>query len=180
MNKIRILFRMLYNSIRFAGKPDYKNLLLVNVSVIINNGKGLHLSVGKNFCARRNVEINIRKNGVLDIEKDMFINTNSLITCRKHIFIGENSIIGPNCSIYDHDHLIDHGRVMHNEYRCADVIIGKNVWIGAGCIILKGVHIGDNSIVAAGSIVSKDVPENNMYIQRKQDFTKSIIGGKYE
>jgi maltose O-acetyltransferase len=39
------------------------------------------------------------------------------------------------------------------------VTIGRNVWVGSGCIILPGVTIGDNSVIAAGSVVTKDVPE---------------------
>lgn len=44
----------------------------------------------------------------------------------------------------------------------ADVSIGNNVWLGARCIILKGVTIGDNSVIAAGSVVSGAIPENSL------------------
>jgi acetyltransferase-like isoleucine patch superfamily enzyme len=43
------------------------------------------------------------------------------------------------------------------------VVLGNNVWVGRNSIILKGVHIGDNSIVAAGSIIVKDIPSNQIY-----------------
>lgn len=46
--------------------------------------------------------------------------------------------------------------------------IGKNVWIGAGCIILKGTTIGDNCVIAAGSIVTGNVESNNIYVQKKE------------
>ena len=49
------------------------------------------------------------------------------------------------------------------------VVVGKNVWIGAGVIILKGVTIGDNAVIAAGSIVTKDVEPNVMLLQKREN-----------
>ncbi len=69
------------------------------------------------------------------------------------IFIGDNSIIGYNAVILAHEFLV-------NEYRFGSVHIGKNVLIGAGCIILCGVTIGDGVVVGAGSVVTSDVPAN--------------------
>lgn len=67
------------------------------------------------------------------------------------ISIGRNSIIGYNTTILAHEYLI-------NEYRLGDVVIGSNVMVGANSTILPGVVIGDGAIIAAGSVVTKDVP----------------------
>nr|WP_154122226.1 acyltransferase [Paenibacillus monticola] len=66
------------------------------------------------------------------------------------ITVGENSIIGYNTTILAHEYLI-------KEYRLGEVIIGENVLIGANTTILPGVTIGDWAVVAAGSVVHKDV-----------------------
>ncbi|MCJ8015109.1 acyltransferase [Paenibacillus sp. KQZ6P-2] len=66
------------------------------------------------------------------------------------ITIGENSIIGYNSTILAHEYLI-------HEYRLGEVIIGDHVMIGANTTILPGVTIGDGAVVAAGSVVHKDV-----------------------
>ncbi|AJS60809.1 acyltransferase [Paenibacillus sp. IHBB 10380] len=66
------------------------------------------------------------------------------------ISVGENSVIGYNTTILAHEYLI-------HEYRLGEVIIGENVMIGANSTILPGVTIGDGAIVAAGSVVHKDV-----------------------
>ena len=66
------------------------------------------------------------------------------------ITVGENTIIGYNTTILAHEYLI-------KEYRLGEVLIGENVLIGANCTILPGVTIGDGAIVAAGSVVHKDV-----------------------
>ncbi|MBY3622225.1 acyltransferase [Acinetobacter sp. CUI P1] len=66
------------------------------------------------------------------------------------ITVGENSIIGYNTTILAHEYLI-------KEYRLGEVVIGENVLIGANTTILPGVTIGDGAIVAAGSVVHKNV-----------------------
>lgn len=69
------------------------------------------------------------------------------------ITVGDNTIIGYNATILTHEYLI-------NEYRLGEVRIGSNVMIGANSTILPGVTIGDNAVVAAGSVVHRDVPPN--------------------
>jgi len=68
----------------------------------------------------------------------------------ERITVGNNSIIGYNTTILTHEYLI-------REYRVGPVVIGENVMIGANCTILPGVTIGDQAVVAAGSVVHKDV-----------------------
>jgi acetyltransferase-like isoleucine patch superfamily enzyme len=67
------------------------------------------------------------------------------------ISVGNNSIIGYNTTILAHEYLI-------NEYRLGSVVIGNEVMIGANSTILPGITIGDRAIVAAGTLVNKDVP----------------------
>lgn len=69
----------------------------------------------------------------------------------ERITVGRNSIIGYNTTILTHEYLI-------NEYRLGDVRIGENVMIGANSTILPGVTIGDGAVVAAATLVHKDVP----------------------
>ena len=67
------------------------------------------------------------------------------------IEVGDNSIIGYNTVLLAHEFLID-------EYRIGPVVIGRNVMIGANCTVLPGVVIGDGAVVAAHSLVNRDVP----------------------
>ncbi|MFD2614028.1 acyltransferase [Paenibacillus gansuensis] len=68
----------------------------------------------------------------------------------ERIKVGSNTIIGYNTTILAHEYLT-------REYRLGDVVIGSNVMIGANCTLLPGVTIGDNAVVAAGSVVHRDV-----------------------
>lgn len=84
------------------------------------------------------------------------------ITARSHcIRIGEHAMIAPNCVITDSDFHApwppERRRTDPGFERDAPVSIGRHVWIGMGCVILKGVTIGDGAIVAAGSVVTRDV-----------------------
>ena len=67
------------------------------------------------------------------------------------IKVGDNSIIGYNTTILAHEYLID-------EYRIGDVVIGKNVLIGANSTILPGIEIGDGAVVSAATLVNRDIP----------------------
>ena len=82
-----------------------------------------------------------------------FINSYGKIECHKHIKIGKNCAVGPYTIILDSD-----GHQIFGKRNTDEVIIGNNVWIGARVTILKGVRIGDGAVIAAGTIVNKDVP----------------------
>lgn len=92
--------------------------------------------------------------GILEIDSG-FINEGATITCASYIKIGENVHIARDAAIRDYDgHYIE-----KPDYRTAKPItIGDNVWIGYGATIMKGVTIGDGAIIAAKSVVTKDVP----------------------
>ncbi|WP_279006562.1 acyltransferase [Thomasclavelia cocleata] len=168
-----------YNVIRFIGKKSYKNILFVSPSTKIAIDKSAYCLVDNNFRTRNNVEINVREKAKLIIDDNVFINSNTIITCRDKIYIGKNTIIAPNVMIFDHDHKIKNGRVLHNDYELDEIIIGENVWIGAGSIILRGSKIGDNSIIAAQSVVKGEIPSNTIYIQSRNLNLKDINERRY-
>jgi len=77
------------------------------------------------------------------------------------VIIGHNCMIGPNVGIYTAGHSIEPKNRNKSGY-AIPIKIGNDVWIGGSCTILPGISIGDNSIVAAGSVVTKDVPPNSI------------------
>ncbi|WP_326977880.1 DapH/DapD/GlmU-related protein [Bacillus inaquosorum] len=70
-------------------------------------------------------------------------------------------MIGPDVGLYTAGHSIE-PKDRHKSGYGIPIIIGDNVWIGGSCVILAGVTIGDNSVIAAGSVVTKDVPPNSV------------------
>jgi acetyltransferase-like isoleucine patch superfamily enzyme len=80
----------------------------------------------------------------------------TFIACARHIELGENVRCGANTLIMDTDWHTDDARTSPD----APVIIGNNVWLGVNVTVLKGVNIGENTIVGAGSIVMRSLPAN--------------------
>ena len=98
---------------------------------------GFHIEVGKNFFANYNCTI-------IDVAK---------------VTIGDNCQMAPNVAIYTAGHPV-HPVSRNSMYEYGiEVSIGDNVWIGGNTVILPGVHIGSNTVIGAGSVVTKDIPE---------------------
>ncbi|OMJ21617.1 putative acetyltransferase [Smittium culicis] len=88
--------------------------------------------------------------------------------------IGNDVIFGPNVQIYTISHPLESHKSVSVLGFPRPIKIGDNVWIGGGAIILPGITIGNNSVVAAGSIVTKDVPENVVVAGNPAKFMKKI------
>lgn len=77
-----------------------------------------------------------------------------------HIYVGDKTMLGPNVTIATAGHPID-PELRSKAYQFnMPVHIGKNCWLGAGVLVMPGVTIGDNSVIGAGSVVTKDIPAN--------------------
>lgn len=98
------------------------------------------------------------------------------IMCNKGISIGNNTQIGSGCCIYDTDfHSIDYllRRDMKTDKPIEkEVVIGNDVFIGARSMILKGVHIGDGAVIGAGSVVTRNIPEFEIWAGNPARFVK--------
>ncbi len=90
--------------------------------------------------------------------RHVFINHNFTAMSVGGIEFGDNVQIGPHVTIVTDNHDFRHRSVL----RCKTVVIGNNVWIGAGAAIMPGVHVGDNAVIAGGAVVTKDVPANSI------------------
>ncbi|TGM56507.1 DapH/DapD/GlmU-related protein [Leptospira adleri] len=98
------------------------------------------------------------------IGKNVGINGASITARSKTIKIGNNTMLAPNVTIMDssfHALWPPEGRLTNPEFESDEnVSVGDNVWVGSQVMILKGVTIGNNSVIGAGSLVTKSIPEN--------------------
>ncbi|HWV49805.1 MAG TPA: DapH/DapD/GlmU-related protein [Microbacterium sp.] len=94
--------------------------------------------------------------------KRIFINAGCKFQDQGGIIIGDDCLIGHNTVLATLNHDLDPAR--RADLRPAPIVIGRNVWIGANVTVLPGVTIGDNAVVAAASVVTKDVPENTVVV----------------
>ena len=92
--------------------------------------------------------------------KNVYANFNLTLVDDTHIYVGDYTMFGPNVVIATAGHpILPELREQGYQYN-AQVHIGKNCWLGAGVIVLPGVTIGDNVVIGAGSVVTKDLPSN--------------------
>jgi len=172
---IRLLVRRLINL--FWAVPLFKaRCTKVGKGLMLPNGiplvLGNHLKIylGNNVVISRTTigSSKLFDEPVLKIGHNSGIGYGTVISVAKEVIIGDNCMVGPNCIIMDND---DHPispqkRELDEGVSKKDVLsvkIGNNVWIGANCAILKGVTIGDNSIIATHSVITKNVMENCVY-----------------
>lgn len=99
---------------------------------------GINIEVGDNFFANYNVVI-------LDVAP---------------VSIGHSVMLAPNVAIYTAAHPLDAGRRNSGNEFAVPVSIGNNVWLGGNVVVVPGVKIGNNSVVGAGSVVTRDLPDN--------------------
>lgn len=175
--KLRTIFYLHWNRLYFKliGVQYGKNMHVFNKVYVVGKGS---IKIGDNFVFTSGdglnpLSRNIRgcflaqtQDTVIEIGNNVGISATSL-RARKGITIGNNVNIGADCLIIDtdahpHDYMKRRRDYKSDNYLdeipSAPIVIEDDVWIGARCQILKGVHIGARSIIASGSIVTKDVP----------------------
>jgi acetyltransferase-like isoleucine patch superfamily enzyme len=100
--------------------------------------------------------------GVVEIGAKTVIGQECTISAYKRVRIGEQCVIADRAMFIDFDHgVVEIERPIRQQgIYTRDVVVGSNVWIGYGACILRGVSVGDNSIIGTNSVVTKDVPAN--------------------
>ena len=96
----------------------------------------------------------------IETGENFYANHNLVILDGAKVTFGDNVFIGPNCAIYTAGHPLEVEQRNKGLEYAYPVSIGNNVWIGGDVTILPGITIGDNSIIGAGSIVTKNIPSN--------------------
>ncbi|PSW66418.1 galactoside O-acetyltransferase [Photobacterium leiognathi subsp. mandapamensis] len=120
--------------------------------------KDLFATVGENCY----IEPPLRANWGINthIGNNVYANFNLTLVDDTHIYIGDSVMIGPNVTIATAGHPIDPDLRRDVAQFNIPVTIGNNVWLGAHVVVLPGVTIGENTVIGAGSIVTKDIPAN--------------------
>ena len=90
----------------------------------------------------------------------IYANSNLTLVDDGHIYVGDKVMFGPNVTIATANHPIDANLRGKGLQYNKDVYIGENTWIGANVVIVPGIHIGKNVVIGAGSVVTKDIPDD--------------------
>lgn len=90
---------------------------------------------------------------------DVYANFNLTLVDDTHIYVGDHTMIGPNVTLATAGHPINPELRAQNYQYNMPIHIGRNCWLGAGVIVLPGITIGNNVVIGAGSVVTKDLPD---------------------
>lgn len=145
----------------------------ISPDVVLEFNRGSKVHLGNKVRIHSGSKIKARKGSELWIGDNVKINYHCIFVCRKQIQIGEGTEFGPSVYIYDHDHDYRAG-LKEDRFQEAPVKIGKNCWIGANTVILRGTEIGDHSVVAAGSVVKGAFAENSLIYSENKIVSKKI------
>lgn len=96
----------------------------------------------------------------IEIGKNFYANHNLVILDGNKVKFGDNVFVAPNCAFYTAGHPLDYKERNKGLEYAKPIKVGNNVWIGGNVTVLPGVSIGDNVVIGAGSVVTKDISSN--------------------
>lgn len=134
--------------------------------VTVDGRRPVLLTAGSIKCGRLSlrcktipIELGAGRNGSLVLGERVFINTGATVVANHKIVVGDDCLLGDLVAIFDSNH---HSLEPSFPTRIAPVHLGSNVWVGRAATILPGVTIGDHAVIAAGSVVTGDVPARTL------------------
>lgn len=137
--------------------------MLLPISQRSSVAKAIRVFWGRRIVRKAGENINIERNAYFTPEVSLGSNSGIGINCEVYgpVTIGDNVMMGPEVIIYTSGHCherVDIPMIQQGSDECRPVVIGNDVWIGRRAMIMPGVRIGDGCIIAAGAVVTKDVP----------------------
>jgi len=190
--KAKKYFNNLYKKCNY-GKQFCESLIYSNRIEHIYNNLKIQNNFGKNkvnFGNYNNLSLSLylKEAGTVSTGNYVFMNSKCNFYISNNLKIGNYCLFGPNVTIWDSDNHSINPRLRQQDAIAlsknklnafsiggGDIIIEDNVWIGMDVLILGGVTIGKNSVIAARSVVTKDVKENSVVAGIPASFIKSVI-----
>lgn len=170
------LLKLLFYKSMYGKSLDWSGIPRLDDGAKLRVRKNSKISLSNKSYFDTGTLIRVTDNAEFRIGKNSGFGAYCVVTCQEKIIIGDNVIIGPFVTIHDHDHIYKTKENFKTSgYVTAPIIIEDNVWIGGNVIILKGVRIGTGSVVAAGTVVTKDIPAHSIVFNSKQTIVKDII-----
>ena len=123
-----------------------------------------HFIVGTNVICRNFENFHVSSGKVI-LHDGVFINNSCSFNCMERIEIGAGTMMGEGVRFYDHDHICTAEKIEKWQWTTAPIRVGRDCWIGSNVTILKGVTIGDNTIIGAACLIRKDIPANSVVYQ---------------
>lgn len=116
----------------------------------------------------------------LHLGSGVYSNSNLTLVDDGHIYVGNRVMFGPNVTVATANHPFEADLRRKSLQYNKDVYIGENAWIAAGVIIVPGVHIGRNTVIGAGSVVTKNIPDNVLAVGNPCRVIRTLSDGDRE
>ena len=160
-----------------GGQLVYSVIERISPNVVLEFNKGSNVKLGKRVRIHSGCKIKVRSGAELFIGDNAKINYNCIIACHDQINIGEGTEFGPSVYLYDHDHDYMKGLSQNSNQECykkSPIIIGKNCWIGANTVILRGTTLGDNCVVGAGCVIKGRYDSDSVILQKRNTVIRKV------
>ncbi|HST55676.1 MAG TPA: acyltransferase [Solirubrobacteraceae bacterium] len=157
----RLLLRLLVLKLRYRSRLQTDGLCFICPGVQLEIGRHATLHIGRWAWLGHGTKIRVHE-GEVRIGAKTVMGQECTISAFQHVSIGRECIIADRVMLIDFDHgVVEVERPIRLQgiYK-RDVRVGHNVWMGYGACVLRGVRVGDNSIVGTSAVVTADVPEN--------------------
>ena len=179
LKRICTIVHLIYIKILHIKSFSFSGISIIGNSTrftIIDKGR---IVLGKNIGIRRNCEIAVSEKGIINFEDNVFLNNGCMIVSHCSISIGAGTRLGPMVMVYDHDYDYTDRIAFESGKHISEAInIGKNCWIGAGAIILKGSQIGNNCVIGAGAVIKGSYKDNSIIVQKRIEEISEIVERK--
>ncbi len=146
-----------FKRVFITGKISANGFFTIEVA---RNAK---LIIDGNLTIKSRVSFAVRKNATLKIGSNCFFNKNCSIVAREQIIIEDDCLFGESVKIYDNDHKYENNKVSRTAYNTKKITIEKGSWVANDTNILKGSYIKENSVIAAMSLVNKELDKTGVY-----------------
>ncbi|GAC1440821.1 MAG: hypothetical protein NVSMB51_20550 [Solirubrobacteraceae bacterium] len=160
---LRLLARLLWLKLRLRGRLKTDGLAFICSNVVLEVAPGARLVLGRWTWLGDGCKIRVHE-GEVAIGAKSVLGQACTLSCYQSIVIGRECVIADRVMMLDFDHgVVETERAIREQgiYK-RDVSVGHNVWIGYGACLLRGVSVGDNSVIGTNSVVTKDLPANSV------------------
>lgn len=164
--ELRIIFGRIVGLLALAikatfvrGRIAFGASVYVSPSIRLHVDRGACIDLGRRVVVSYDADFCAIGSASIEVGDGSYLGPRCMLSAHDAIRIGPGCLLGPDVKVFDNNHAFDPGvGVVKGEHRVARVTIGRNVWLGANVIVLRGVTIGDGAVVGAGMVVRQDVP----------------------